>query len=101
MPLTSIRSKGPAHDKPAGSRTMAWLALLAAGSLEIAWILGLKYSEGFTRFWPSALTVTAIVASYGMLALSLKAVPFGTAYAVWSGIGAAGAVIVGMALYGE
>jgi quaternary ammonium compound-resistance protein SugE len=80
---------------------MAWLALLAAGSLEIAWILGLKYSEGFTRFWPSALTIAAIVASYGMLGLSLKAVPFGTAYAVWSGIGAAGAVIIGMSLYGE
>jgi len=80
---------------------MAWLALLAAGSLEITWILGLKYSEGFTRFWPSALTVAAIVASYGMLGLSLKSVPFGTAYAVWSGIGAAGAVIIGMTLYGE
>jgi quaternary ammonium compound-resistance protein SugE len=80
---------------------MAWLALLTAGSLEIAWILGLKYSEGFTRFWPSVLTLAAIIASYGMLGLSLKSVPFGTAYAVWSGIGAAGAVVIGMALYGE
>ncbi len=80
---------------------MAWLALLTAGSLEIAWILGLKYSEGFTRFWPSVLTLASIAASFAMLGLSLKSVPFGTAYAVWTGIGAAGAAIIGMAMYGE
>ncbi len=80
---------------------MAWLFLLTAGSLEIAWILGLKYSEGLTRFWPSVLTLTAIAASFAMLGLSLKSVPFGTAYAVWTGIGAAGAAIIGMAMYGE
>ena len=80
---------------------MAWLALLMAGSLEIAWILGLKYSEGFTRFWPSVLTLAAIAASFAMLSLSLKSVPFGTAYAVWTGIGAVGAAVIGMALYGE
>jgi len=68
---------------------MAWLALLTAGSLEIAWILGLKYSDGFTRFWPSVATLLAIAASFAMLSLSLKSVPFGTAYAVWTGIGAA------------
>ena len=79
---------------------MAWLFLLTAGSLEIAWVLGLKYSEGFTRFWPSVLTLAAIAASFAMLGLSLKSVPFGTAYAVWTGIGAAGAVI-GIAMYGE
>jgi quaternary ammonium compound-resistance protein SugE len=80
---------------------MAWLALLTAGSLEIAWILGLKYSEGFTRFWPSVLTFAAIAASFAMLSLSLRSVPFGTAYAVWTGIGAAGAAVIGMTLYGE
>ena len=80
---------------------MAWLALLTAGSLEIAWILGLKYSEGFTRFWPSVLTFAAIAASFAMLSLSLRSVPFGTAYAVWTGIGAAGAAVIGMMLYGE
>ena len=80
---------------------MDWLALLTAGSLEIAWILGLKYSEGFTRFWPSVLTFAAIAASFAMLSLSLRSVPFGTAYAVWTGIGAAGAAVIGMTLYGE
>ena len=80
---------------------MAWLALLTAGSLEIAWILGLKYSEGFTRLWPSVLTLAAIAASFAMLGLSLKSVPFGTAYAVWTGIGAAGAAVIGIAMYGE
>ncbi|AMN39760.1 DMT family transporter [Rhodoplanes sp. Z2-YC6860] len=80
---------------------MAWLFLLAAGSLEIAWILGLKYSEGFTRFWPSVLTLVSIAASFAMLGLSLKSVPFGTAYAVWTGIGAVGAAVIGMAMYGE
>ena len=80
---------------------MAWLFLLTAGSLEIAWILGLKYSEGFTRLWPSVLTLAAIAASFAMLGLSLKSVPFGTAYAVWTGIGAAGAAVIGMAMYGE
>ena len=80
---------------------MAWLALLTAGSLEIAWILGLKYSEGFTRFWPSVATLLAIAASFAMLSLSLKSVPFGTAYAVWTGIGAAGAAITGILLFGE
>ena len=80
---------------------MAWLALLTAGSLEIAWILGLKYSEGFTRFWPSVLTFAAIAASFAMLSLSLRSVPFGTAYAVWTGIGAVGTAALGIYLFGE
>jgi quaternary ammonium compound-resistance protein SugE len=80
---------------------MAWLALLTAGALEIIWALGLKYSHGFTRFWPSVMTLVAIVMSFGLLGLSLKGVPFGTAYAVWTGIGAAGAVIAGIWLFGE
>jgi quaternary ammonium compound-resistance protein SugE len=80
---------------------MAWFALLLAGFLEIVWALGLKYSAGFTRFWPSVATFIAIVFSFGLLGLSLKSVPFGTAYAIWTGIGAAGAAIAGIVLFGE
>jgi quaternary ammonium compound-resistance protein SugE len=79
----------------------AWLALLAAGLLEVAWALGLKYSDGFTRFWPSALTLMAIALSFGLMALALRSLPFGTAYAVWTGIGAAGSIIVGMLMFSE
>jgi quaternary ammonium compound-resistance protein SugE len=78
-----------------------WLALLGAGLLEIAWALGLKYSEGLTRFWPAAATVTAIVLSFGLMSIALKSLPFGTAYAVWTGIGAVGSIVVGMLAYSE
>jgi quaternary ammonium compound-resistance protein SugE len=78
-----------------------WLALLGAGLLEVAWALGLKYSDGFTRFWPSALTLAAILMSFGLMALALRSLPFGTAYAVWTGIGAAGSIIAGMLLFRE
>ena len=81
--------------------TFAWLALLGAGLLEIAWVLGLKYSDGLTRFWPTAATVVAIALSFGLLALALRSLPFGTAYAVWAGIGAVGCILVGMILYSE
>jgi quaternary ammonium compound-resistance protein SugE len=80
---------------------MAWSALLLAGACEIIWVLGLKYSEGLTRFWPSVVMVTAIVLSFAFLGISLQSIPFGTAYAVWTGIGAAGAVIIGVCLFGE
>jgi quaternary ammonium compound-resistance protein SugE len=79
----------------------AWLALLLAGALEILWAVGLKYSDGLTRLWPSPATVVAIGASFALLAASLKSVPFGTAYAVWTGIGAAGTVIVGIVAFEE
>jgi quaternary ammonium compound-resistance protein SugE len=79
----------------------AWLALFFAGLLEIGWALGLKFSEGFTRFWPSVATVVAIILSFGMVAVSLKSLPFGTVYALWTGIGAAGTMIVGMVAFGE
>jgi len=78
-----------------------WLAVLAAGLLEIAWAFGLKYSDGLTRFWPSAATVVAILASFSLMALALRSLPFGTAYAVWTGIGAAGSIIVGMLIFSE
>jgi quaternary ammonium compound-resistance protein SugE len=86
------------HD---GLIRMTWFALLLAGFLEIAWALGLKYSAGFTRLWPSVATFVAIALSFGLLGLSLKSVPFGTAYAIWTGIGAAGAAIAGIVLFGE
>ncbi|HVI62867.1 MAG TPA: multidrug efflux SMR transporter, partial [Bradyrhizobium sp.] len=79
----------------------AWAALLAAGLLEVAWALGLKYSDGLTRFWPSMATVAAIVLSFALMSLALRSLPFGTAYAVWTGIGAVGSIIVGMLLYSE
>lgn len=79
----------------------AWLALLAAGLFEIAWAFGLKYSDGLTRFWPTAATLIAIALSFGLMAIALKSLPFGTAYAMWTGIGAAGSIIVGMLVYSE
>ncbi|WP_257168629.1 multidrug efflux SMR transporter [Bradyrhizobium sp. SRS-191] len=81
--------------------TSGWLALLAAGLLEIVWALGLKHSDGLTRFWPSLGTVVAILLSFAMMSLALRSLPFGTAYAVWTGIGAAGSIVVGMWLYSE
>jgi quaternary ammonium compound-resistance protein SugE len=80
---------------------MAWLALLFAGLLEIGWALGLKYSHGFTRFWPAVTTLVAIILSFVLMGISLKSLPFGTAYAVWTGIGAAGTMIIGMIAFGE
>jgi quaternary ammonium compound-resistance protein SugE len=80
---------------------MGWLSLLMAGALEIVWILALKYSDGFTRLVPSLVMVVSIGLSFALLGLSLRSVPFGTAYAVWTGIGAAGAVITGVMLFGE
>ena len=79
----------------------AWLALLAAGVFEIAWAFGLKYSDGLTRFWPTAATLIAIALSFGLMAIALKSLPFGTAYAMWTGIGAVGSIIVGMLVYSE
>ena len=79
----------------------AWFALMMAGAMEIAWAVGLKYSQGFSRFWPTVGTMLAIPLSFVFLALSLKAIPFGTAYAIWAGMGAAGVVLIGMVLFGE
>ena len=79
----------------------AWLILFLAGLLEIAWAVGLKYSEGFSRLWPSVGTVIAMVASVWLLSLAMKSLPLGTSYAVWVGVGAAGTVILGIVLLGE
>ena len=80
---------------------MAWIFLSVAGLLEIAWAVGLKYTDGFSRPWPSALTVGAMAASMYFLALAVRTIPIGTGYAVWTGIGAVGVAILGMVLFGE
>lgn len=80
---------------------MSWFILLLAGLLEIGWAIGLKYSEGFTRFWPSVWTLVAMVASMVLLAIAMKSLPVGTAYAVWVGIGAVGTVVLGIVLFNE
>ena len=80
---------------------MSWLILFLAGLLEIAWAIGLKYSEGFTKLWPSFWTLVAMVASMVLLAIAMKSLPVGAAYAVWVGIGAVGTVILGIMLFNE
>jgi quaternary ammonium compound-resistance protein SugE len=80
---------------------MPWIYLVAAGLCEMGWAIGLKYTEGFTRLWPSLLTVAAMIVSLGLLGLALRTLPVGTAYAVWTGIGAVGTAILGMILFGE
>ena len=80
---------------------MAWVWLTVAGLLEVVWAVGLKYTDGFTRLWPSAITIAAMVASVYCLAVALRTIPVGTGYAVWTGIGAAGVAILGMILFGE
>lgn len=78
-----------------------WLAVIAAGLFEIAWAFGLKYSDGPTRFWPTLATALAILASFVLMSFALRSLPFGTAYAIWTGIGAAGSIILGMAIFSE
>jgi quaternary ammonium compound-resistance protein SugE len=80
---------------------MAWITLFVAALLEIAWAVGLKYSDGFTRVWPSVITVIGLVASVLLLAVAARTLPIGTAYAVWTGIGAAGTALLGVWLFHE
>jgi len=80
---------------------MAWAVLFAAGLLEVGWAIGLKYTEGFTRLTPSVLTLAAMAGSIILLGLALKTLPIGTAYAVWTGIGAVGTALLGIWLLGE
>lgn len=79
----------------------AWLLLLAAGLLEVVWAIGLKYTDGFTRLVPSAVTIAAMIGSVWLLAVALKSIPVGTGYAVWTGIGAVGTAILGIVLFNE
>ncbi|UFP96177.1 quaternary ammonium compound efflux SMR transporter SugE [Gloeobacter morelensis] len=80
---------------------MAWVALIAAGLLEIGWAVGLKYSQGFTRLLPSVLTGISMVLSLGLLGYALKSLPIGTAYAIWTGVGTVGTALLGIWLFGE
>jgi Membrane transporters of cations and cationic drugs len=80
---------------------MAWLLLIVAGLCEIVWAIGLKYAEGFTRFWPSVITVVAMLVSIVLLGFAMKSLPVGTSYAVWVGVGAVGTAILGIVLLGE
>ena len=80
---------------------MPWLWLIVAGLLEIAWAVGLKYTDGFARFWPSTVTVLLMLASFWCLAQAVKGLPLGTSYAIWTGIGAVGTAIAGIVLFRE
>jgi quaternary ammonium compound-resistance protein SugE len=80
---------------------MSWAYLVVAGLLEVAWAVGLKYTAGFTRLWPSVFTLATMAGSVGMLGLALRALPLGTAYAVWTGIGTVGTAVFGMVMLGE
>ena len=80
---------------------MAWLILFVAGLCEIGWAVGLKYTDGFSRFWPTVFTGASLLASMALLGMAMKSLPLGTAYSVWTGIGAVGTVILGIVLFKE
>jgi quaternary ammonium compound-resistance protein SugE len=80
---------------------MTWAVLFVAGLLEIGWAVGLKYADGFTRLWPSVATVVSLLGSMGLLAVALRTLPLGTAYAVWTGIGTVGTAVLGIVLFRE
>jgi quaternary ammonium compound-resistance protein SugE len=80
---------------------MSWIILIIAGVFEIGWAIGLKYTEGFTRFWPSVGTLGAMLVSILLLGLAMKELPVGTAYAIWTGVGAVGTAILGIFLFGD
>jgi quaternary ammonium compound-resistance protein SugE len=80
---------------------MAWIYLFIAGLFEIGWAVGLKYTEGFTKLWPSVITIVTMILSFYFLSSAVKTIPIGTAYAIWTGIGAVGTAILGIFLFGE
>lgn len=86
---------------PTMTATTAWATLLLAGLFETGWAVGLKYTDGFTRLWPSLATAASMAVSVYLLARALEVLPLGTGYAVWTGIGTVGTALVGMALFGE
>lgn len=80
---------------------MTWGILVLAGLFEVGWAIGLKFTEGFTRLWPTVLTVLAMIASFWLLEIAMRTLPVGTAYSVWVGVGAVGTVLLGIVLFGE
>ena len=80
---------------------MPWIWLIVAGALEVAWAVGLKYADGFTKLWPSVITVALMLASFWCLAQAVKGLPLGTSYAIWTGIGAVGTAVFGILLFKE
>ena len=82
-------------------KNMAWVILVIAGFFEVGWAIGLKYTEGFTRLWPTVGTVLAMIISLWLLGIAMKSLPVGTAYAIWVGVGAVGTVLLGIVLLGE
>lgn len=80
---------------------MSWIFLFIAGIFEIGWAIGLKYADGFTKFWPSVLTIVTMILSFYFLATAVKTIPIGTGYAIWTGIGAVGTAVLGIILFGE
>lgn len=97
----------PASDRQSGTalrnrnHSMAWILLFIAGLLEVVWAIGMKYSEGFTRLWPSVGTLVTMAISFWLLGVAMKVLPVGTAYSVWVGVGAVGTVVLGILLFGE
>ena len=100
---TPLDGRRPSPVKPVAryNAPRAWFYLLLAGLLEVGWAVGLKYTDGFRRPWPSLATAAAMAASFALLAQALKTLPLGTAYTVWTGIGAVGTVLLGILLFGE
>jgi quaternary ammonium compound-resistance protein SugE len=98
--LTALKSIGDDPKTRKGIH-MAWAILVLAGLFEVGWAIGLKYTEGFTRLWPTVGTVLTMLISLGLLGIAMKALPVGTAYSVWVGVGAVGTVILGIVLLGE
>jgi quaternary ammonium compound-resistance protein SugE len=84
-----------------GNIIMAWVLLVLAGTFEVGWAIGLKYTHGFTRLWPSLWTILAMAISLGLLGIAMKSLPIGTAYSIWVGVGAVGTVLMGILLFGE
>jgi quaternary ammonium compound-resistance protein SugE len=85
----------------ANTSTAAWIALALAGILEVGWAIGLKHTDGFSKLWPSVVTVALMVASFSLLSEAMRSIPIGTAYAVWTGIGAVGTALLGILLFGD
>lgn len=101
QPEDDLQLSSNQRDGPAGRKSMAWFFLLAAGFLEIVWAFAMKESQGFTRLTPTLIMLGAMVASFGLLSLSMRSLPLGTSYMIWTGIGAVGAFVVGIWFLGE